>query len=223
MPGAPVVRRFHGRDDRVERADDRLLLGEGAAEDEGRGLVSRPAVAEERVHHLRQLGRPGIADDGAIEPRQAGPVHRGASFAVVLVPADEGQRVARSRIGERDARVRREADARRHPGHHFEPHALLVQEERFAAAGIEKERVAPFEPRDGLALARLLGEQVADGFLLERLWRRRADVDFLGVWPRIPEQPRMHHMVIEHDVGRAETSQTRAVIKPGSPGPAPIR
>ena len=83
-----------------------------------------------------------------------------------------------------------------------------MQEERFAAAGIEKERVAPFEPCDGLALARLLGEQVADGFLLERLGRRRSHVDFLGVRPRIAEQPRMHHMVVEHDVGGAETSQT---------------
>ena len=46
---APIVRRFHGRDDGVERTDDRFLLGQGAAENEGRGLVGRASVAEERL------------------------------------------------------------------------------------------------------------------------------------------------------------------------------
>ena len=55
---------------------------------------------------------------------------------------------------------------------------------------IEHERIAPLQPRDGLAFARLFGEQIADRFLLERLRRRDADVDLFGVGARVAEQPR---------------------------------
>ena len=53
----------------------------------------------------------------------------------------------------------RRGEQRRHAGDDLEGHALLVQEQRFGAAAIEHERVAPLEPRDHLALARLFGER----------------------------------------------------------------
>ena len=93
------------------------------------------------------------------------------------------------------------------PGTTSKRHALLVQEQRFGAAAVEDERVAPLQPRDGLALARLLRQQVADRFLLERLRRGGADVDLLRVRPRRAQQPRRHEMVVQHDVGRRETLQ----------------
>ena len=95
------------------------------------------------------------------------------------------------------------------PGTTSNGHAVLVKEQRFLAAAIEHERIAPLEPRDDLALARFFDQQVVDGFLVERLRRSQADVDLLGVLPRIPEQPRMHEMVVEHDVGGREITKRR--------------
>ena len=86
---------------------------------------------------------------------------------------------------------------------------MLVQEQRFLAAAIEHERIAPLQPRDDLALARFFDEQVVDGFLIERLRRREADVDLLGVLARIAEQPRVHEVVVEHDVGGGEIAKRR--------------
>ena len=132
-----------------------------------------------------------------------------ARLAVVLVAADERQRVAAAGIGQRDAGVARGADAGRNAGHHLEPHALLVQEERFGAAVIEDERIAPLQARHDLSLARLFREQIADGFLLERLRRGDADVDLLGVGPGVAQQARVHEMVVQHDVGRREALRGR--------------
>ena len=70
------------------------------------------------------------------------------------------------------------------PGTTSKRHALLVQEQRFLAAAVEHERIAPLQTRDRLALARLLGEQITDRFLIERLRRGGADVDLLRVRPR---------------------------------------
>ena len=85
-----------------------------------------------------------------------------------------------------------------------------MQEQRFRAAAIEDERVAPLQPRDDLAFARLLGEQIADRFLFERLRRGDADVDLLRVRPRVAQQPRVHEVVVEHDVGRLRGTAGRA-------------
>ena len=68
---------------------------------------------------------------------------------------------------------------------------MLVEEQRFLAAAIEDERIAPFQPRHDLAFARFLDKQVVDGLLIERLRCREAHVDFLRVLPRVAEQPRM--------------------------------
>ena len=89
----------------------------------------------------------------------------------------------------------------RHARHHFVAHALLVQEQRFFAALIEQERIAPLQPRHGLAFARLFGEQVADGILIARLGRGAADVDALGVLRRSVQQIGMHEVIEDHHVG----------------------
>ena len=110
------------------------------------------------------------------------------------------------------------------PGHHLERDALLVQEQRFLAAAIEHERVAPLQPRDDLAFARLLGEQVADRLLRHRLRRRGADVDQLGAALARASAAAARRVVVDDDVGRAAgSSRPRTVMRPGSPGPAPIR
>ena len=61
-----------------------------------------------------------------------------------------------------------------------------MQEQRFLAAAVEDVRVAPLEPRDDLALAGFLGNQVADGFLRGRGGRRGAQVDAFGAAEGLP-------------------------------------
>jgi hypothetical protein len=69
---------------------------------------------------------------------------------------------------------------------------------------VEHERVAPFEPRDDLVLARLFGEQVADRLLFERLRRGDAHVDRLRVGPGVAEQSRVDQVVVQNDVGHRQ-------------------
>ena len=76
-------------DQLCERAGDRLLGRQRAVVDDHRRSVGWPAVGDERVEDARQLLRPGVADDRAVEPRQAGPVDVGRRAALVLVPAHE--------------------------------------------------------------------------------------------------------------------------------------
>ena len=82
-----------------------------------------------------------------------------------------------------------------------------MEKEALGAAGVEDERIAPLQPRDGLAFARLFRQQVADGVLVVRLRSGAADVDLLGVGPRVPEQPRVDEVVVQHDVGHREALQ----------------
>ena len=58
-----------------------------------------------------------------------------------------------------------------------------MKEQRFGAAAVEHERVAPFQARHDLALACLLHEQIANRFLLERFGRGHAHVDGFGIRP----------------------------------------
>ena len=121
------------------------------------------------------------------------------------MPAHEGERIAAAGVRDRDARVARHADPGGDAGHHFEADALLVQEQRFRSAAVEDERIAPFQTRDRLAFARFFGEQITDGFLLERLGRSHPDVDLLGVRRRVAQQSRMHQVVVQHDIRLRET------------------
>ena len=172
------------------------------------GFVRRPAVRDQRVDDRRQLPRPGVADDRAVEAAP-GCVQSmcGAASGSVLVPADEGERVAAARIGERDAGVGRDRDRRRHAGHDLERDALLVQEQRLLAAAVEDERIAPLQAGDDLALARLLGEQVADRVLVDRLRRGGADVDALGIGACLAQQPRVHEVVVDDDIRGLQASE----------------
>src|SRR5205814_7829677 len=110
---------------------------------------------------------------------------RGPRLAFVFVTAHEHERVAAARICDGDAGIPRRAETGRNTGYDLEAHPLFVEKQRFGAASIEDEGVAPFQPRDGLALAGLLGEQVADRFLFQRLRGRSADVDPFRVRSRM--------------------------------------
>ncbi len=101
-------------------------------------------------------------------------------------------------------------DRHRHAGHHLEGDPLLVEEERLFAAAIEEERVALLQPRHDPAVARLLGEQEADGILIGGLTGRPPDVDALGLARRQIEHPRVHRAVVNHHVGRLRDSAGHA-------------
>ena len=168
--------------------------------------------------------RPGVADDRAAQSRQARPVDVRLARVLVLVPAHERDRVAAARVGDRDARVGRHADRGRDAGHHLERHAVLVQEQRFLAAAVEHERVAPLQARHHLALARLLGEQVADRFLLERL--RAPPARRRSARPRAAPAAAGARARGGRRSPRRRGSRHRSprtVMSHGSPGPAPIR
>ena len=68
---------------------------------------------------------------------------------------------------------------------------LLVQEQRFLAAAVEHERVAPLQPDDDLALACLLDEQAARSRPDRAACGAAApDVDAFGVRPRASRSSR---------------------------------
>ena len=133
--------------------------------------------------------------------------------------AHERHRIAAAVIRDRNARIRGGANRRRHAGHDFEVHALLVQEQRFLTAAIEQERVAPLETRHDLAFARLLGQQVADRFLIALFGRRAADVDAFGIFRRHGEQVGMHEVIEDHHVGllQAAVAAQRDQIRRAGP------
>jgi hypothetical protein len=205
--GAPIGALLDQLRDLAERAGDGLLRRERAVVDHRCGVFRRPSVREQRPQHPRQLLRPGVADQRAVEMRQAGPVDRGRRLALVFVAANERHRVAAARVGDRDARIARHRDACRNARHHFEADALLVQEQRFRPAAVEHERIAPFQTRDDLALARLFGEQIADRLLLQRLERGGADINLFGVCAGRAQQARRHEVVVEHHIGRRQILQ----------------
>ena len=94
-----------------------------------------------------------------------------------------------------------------------------MQEQRFFAAAIEHERIAPLQPRDNAAFARLLGEQVADGLLRHGLRRGRADVDPFCVLRRVLQQARVDEMVVEHHFGDGQAGQSAHADETGVAGP----
>ena len=110
MAGRRSVRSLHRVRHLRERTHDGVLGRQRAVVDQRGGVVLGTSGDEQRFEHVRQLVGSGVADDGAVERREAGPVHFRARLAVVLVSANEGQRVAAARIGQRHARVARCAD-----------------------------------------------------------------------------------------------------------------
>ena len=176
--------------------------------------------SQKRVHHVRKLIGPYVADKRAVQARETRPVDRRARLAFVFMAANECQGVAAARIGERHACIRRARQARRHAGDNLEVHALLVQEQRLGTAVVEHERVAPLQTRDDLALPRLFGEQVTDGFLLVRLRRSAADVNCLArPGPAWRSRRLCTRWSARTTSAAARHSSPRTVISPGSPGP----
>ena len=215
----PVARLARQAQQFVDRSDMGLLRRQRPVVDDCGGVLGRAAVRQERTEDRRHLFRAGIADDRAVKSRKARPVNRSPRLALILVAADEGQRVPATGIGHRNACVARHRDARGNAGNDFEIHALLVQEQRFRTAPIENEWVAPFQTGDRLALARLFGQEITDRFLFERLRRRAADVNFLGVGPRAAQQTRVDEMIEEHDVRRLEALEPSHGDEAGIPRP----
>jgi hypothetical protein len=83
--GPPVFGLLRDVDELVDRAGDRFLRRQRAVVDDRRRILTRPAVRQQRREDDRQLLRPGVAHDRAVEPREAVPVHRGACLALVFV------------------------------------------------------------------------------------------------------------------------------------------
>ena len=137
--------------------------------------------------------------------------------------ADEDHDVAGIGVGDRYTGVGEAANRRGNAGHDLERDALLVQEQRFLAAAVEHERIAPLQARDGLAFAGLLGDQVADGILVERPRRRRAHVDAFRLRSGHSQQARVDAVVVHDDVGGGEKAAAANADERRIPGPAPIR
>jgi hypothetical protein len=178
-------------------------------------------MSPQRLEDARELLRAGVADDRAIELRQARPVDVRRRAALVLVAADQGNGVATRRIRDGHARVCGDANPRRNAGHDFERNALLVQEERLFAAAAEDEGVAPLQPRDDLAFARLLPEQDADRLLLRGMRRRGPDLEQLGVAAGFLEQPRRDQPVVNDHVRGAQALKAAYRDQAGIARPRP--
>ena len=73
------------------------------AVDVGYGQQQLMAEHQQRGQHVRQLVRPGVADNRAVQPRETGPVHRRACLSFVLVAA-RAQR-AREQLAVEDGAV----------------------------------------------------------------------------------------------------------------------
>ena len=168
--------------------------------------LSKP-LARSAFRIAWKLPRAGVADKRAAKAGEARPIRIRRRAALVFVAADEGDSVAGTRVGERDTRITCRSDRGGNARNDLERYPVLMKEQRFLPAAIEHERIAPLQTRHNLAFTRFLDEQVVDGFLIERLRRRKPDVDLLGVLARIAKQPRMDEMIVEHDVGGGEMAK----------------
>ena len=187
--------------DRPECALDRPLRWKRAVVDQRSRFVFAAAVSDERLRHRGDLTRSCIADQRPVQARQRRPVDASRRIRLAFVAADEDDDVASIRIGDRDSGIGESADGGRDARHDFERDPLFVQEQRFLATTVEHERIAPLQPRDGLSFPRFLRDQEADGVLVERLWRRRADVDALRTGLRHPKQAGVNAVVVHDHVG----------------------
>ena len=137
---------------------------------------------------------------------------------------DEGDGGGVVAVGDRDPGVGGRRDAGGHPRHDLELDPGRAQRLALLAAAAEDERVAALEPHDALARRGRLDQPLADLLLGNRgNAGLLADVDQLGVGAGAASAPGGIRPVVEDRVGEAISSSERAVINPGSPGPAPTR
>jgi hypothetical protein len=205
----------------AQRAFNCSLLRERCGINEGRGLLRVAAVRHERVRDRLDLPRAGVTGYRAAKAGKPIPIHFRQRVRFAFVSSNEREHVARFRVRDRHARVRRPADGGRHTGHDFERDPLLVQEQGFLAAAVEHKRIAPFQPDDDLAFPCLFRDQKADRVLLERLGSCGPDIDPFRIGPCATQQSRVHAMIVDHDVRGFEIPQTpdrdeRRIARPGT-------
>ena len=126
-----------------------------------------------------------------------------------LVAADQNHGVAGIGVGDWHPRIGGTGNRQRYARHHFEGDPVLVEKQRLSAAAVEHERITPLEPDDDLVFARLLSEQVADRFLVERAGCSGPDIDPFRVGRRRVQDLLRHAVVVDHHVRTSEHSRPR--------------
>ena len=131
--------------------------------------------------------------------RDRAPVDVGRRIAFPFLTAQQHERVARPRIRDRHARVRRRANRRRDARHDLEGHTLLVQEQRLLGAAVEDKRVAPLEARDRVAVPGFFRQEHRDRVLRDLALGRSAGCNPLRVRTR-PAKHRLDRAVVDDDI-----------------------
>ena len=132
------------------------------------------------------------------------------ALALVFMAGDERDERAVLAMRQRNSRERRPRDRRRDAGHHFELDLRARQRLGLFAAAPEDERVAALEPHHDAPLARVLDQHRVDFRLLDTFLRAAtfARVNQLAR-RREPQQFRTHQVVVDNDVGAAQTLRRR--------------
>ena len=162
-----------------------------------------------------------VEDERAREGRQRRPVERALGLGRILVRGHEGDRRGLVAVGDRDARVGGCGDAGGHAGHDLERHARLGERLGLLAAAAEHERVAALQAHHPLALraharraARLISS-CADAGVAGLL----ADVDQLGVRPRVLAAAARDQAVVDDHVGPRDQLERAHGHEPRVAGP----
>src|SRR6266496_4209016 len=106
-------------------------------------------------------------------------------------------------MGEWNLQARRRRDAGRDAGNDLDGNAGRAQGVELLAAPAEKERIAAFQPDDGLASLSPLDEERVDLLLRNTVSAFcLADRDQLGLAARVIEHAFADQAVVENDIGR---------------------
>ena len=87
------------------------------------------------------------------------------SMLLDVMPGDKRDHRSVVAMRQRHARISRDAQRRRHAGHHFKRNARVGQRFGLFAAAPENKRIAALQPHHVQAAARALDQQLADLFL----------------------------------------------------------
>ena len=193
--------------------DDPLALRRALLDEGGGDRRAEPVLGEPRAD-LAKADQPHVDDHRLARPRHRRPVEGGAP--VLEVPGDEGAGVGVVAVGEGDARVRRAARRRGHPGHDLERDPLVGEGRDLLPAPPEDERVPALQAEHPPPLARETDEEPVDVGLADRvLVAPLPRVDPFRVAPREGEHAGRHEAVVHHHVRllheahRAERQEVR--------------
>ncbi len=159
----------------------------------------------------------------SVASRELAPGFGRPLLAGAIAAGDEGHARGDLAMSERDAGVGARRDRRRDPGHYFERDPCSSERDRLFAAAREHERITALEAHHALARERELDELLVDLVLLRSSARRNA-------CPRCGARLRGTRRAAR-GAASASCSTTsaperarspRTVMRPGSPGPAPI-